>query len=258
MKIAFLASFWIVACATLAAAAEEVQGTRTYILPKDKDSVVISLDYQGGFTAPRIGKNPTMSIFADGTVKIPNNYQGQMAFEGKFSQPELQQLLKFVIEENDFFEFDAAVAQQQLNQGGPRVAEGAMTVVFVQANGKQHTARWHTLGATQKIKALDQFSKVRARLEQVRSIIQIGGQDQARKLLDLANQELKAKHPNAAPLTLTDLQSGSLRADGSVSVSFNRQTPMSGNTPAMITNIFMINPAKGKSRISVTHRSLPN
>jgi hypothetical protein len=226
-----------------------------YALPDDPKAAVIVLDFKGGFTPPRISDEPTLTIRADGAVDIPAKFEGQKAFKGKLDIEEVQQLLAFIIEKQKFLEYDPAKVREKLAAGGPRlaVADAATTVIRVTVDGRTKEASHYALGIGGKIEELERLAAIQRRLMQVQSVVQLGGKDQVAKWLEPINAELKKQHPDAAPLTGDDLQSGGERVDGSVYLSFARTV---GDDPAAarITSAFVNKPAAGEAKITVTHR----
>jgi len=204
-----------------------------YRLPKDPKSPVITLDYRGGYTPPKISDKPTMSILADGTVILPKKFAHAKAYKGKLTAEELQDLLHFIIGTNEFFKYDAAEIKRTIDAekqritaaGGAimRLADAATVVVRVHADGRTNEASYYPSGIDEsKIKPMRQFAAIRKRLQQVSSIVQLGGSEKVAKWLQLANAKLHAQFPDVKPLEAKDLQSGAERADGSIFVHFTR------------------------------------
>ncbi len=231
--------------------------TNQYELPKDPSAVVISLDYRGGYTVPRIGDSPIMSILADGTITIPTTTAGQKALRGKLNERELQQLLDYILRENRFFEYDENAVKAKLAAGGPRVAvSDAMTVIIrVVADGKHKQVSIENLGVGmgQRIAEIEQMQAIKARLERIRSVVQLGGMQQVASWLRLINARLIAEHPEAKPLQLEHLQGGGERADGSKYLSLARVTPTVGEKTSTVTSILVIQPAGGEPQFNITH-----
>lgn len=246
-------------CVTSSALAqdkEEEKAKKVFKLPRNKKATVVSLDFQGGFTPPRLKNTPTMSILADGTVQIPANYRGQTARKGEISADDLQGLLQFLVDECKLLEFnEKAIKAKIAKQGGPRaiIADGATTVIRVTVNGKTTEARWYPSPGAD-LKELRQFQAARMRLMQVRSVVELGGKKEALQWLDLANKELKAKHPKVKELKFEHLQSGGVRANGSVYVSITR---VEGEDPKnrIVTSVFINKLADKPPKVTVTYRA---
>lgn len=233
-----------------------------YQVPDDPQAVVVSLDYRGGFTPPRLKNDPTMSILADGTVLIPANYQGQKAFEGKLTEAQLQKLLGYLVGTCQLIPWDADAVRKKMARGGPRpiIADAATAHLYLHVNGKEENIASPIVGISagpNEVAELRRLNDARARLEQVRSIVQLGGEENLKGWLQKANKQLLAQHPQAAPLTSDDLQSGAERVDGSYYISFNRRVEGKPGNPPVITNVFINQPANGEPKVSVTHREVP-
>lgn len=244
------------ASSALAQDKDREKAKKVFKLPRNKKATVVSLDFQGGFTPPRLKNTPTMSILADGTVQIPANYQGQTERNGEVSADDLQALLRFLVEECKLLEFDEKSIKAKIaKQGGPRaiIADAATTVIRVTVNGKTKEARWYPSPGAD-LKELRQFQAARMRLMQVRSVVELGGKKEALQWLDLANKELKAKHPKVKPLMFEHLQSGGVRANGSVYVSITR---VEGDDPKkrIVTSVFINKLADKPPKVTVTYRA---
>ncbi len=214
-----------------------IEKPKEYQLPKDPKAVVISLDFKGGYGPRRKNNSPTLSILANGTVLIPNNYGLSKEIKTEMSKIELQQLLQFIIEENQFLKYDNAkvaaakkIALEPKPGGGvlsfSRIADAATTVIYLHAEGKKIEASEYALIIYAKrtfkdVKELQQLLAIQKRLQQVIKIAYGGGIENVNKILKQANEHLKKKYPKAKPFTLKDFQSASVRADGSKYYSFS-------------------------------------
>ncbi len=222
-------------CAVAEPAAETPSKKPVYRLPKDLKATIISLDFRGGYGPPRTNDDPTMSILADGTVLMPANYAHRKTFKGKLTQAELQDLLHFIIGTNQFFRYDSKAVQekiraekQRLRAAGRgfvgRIVDAATAVIRVTASGKTNEVSYYPSGIDERaIKELRQRQAIQKRLQQVMSIVQLGGNKEVAKWLKLANRELKAQFPGVKPLQPEHLISGSERTDGSKYVNFSRR-----------------------------------
>ncbi len=79
-----------------------VSQAQEYTLSADPTAAVITMDNQGD-RLKRIDDSPTISILADGTIIMPQSYSHSLAYQGQISAEDLQQLLGFIIEQNQFF-----------------------------------------------------------------------------------------------------------------------------------------------------------
>ena len=79
---------------------------KEYKLPKDPKSVVISLDFKGGYGPRRKNNAPSLSILANGTILMPDNYGMSKDVKSEMSKKELQELLEFIVEKNQFLKYN--------------------------------------------------------------------------------------------------------------------------------------------------------
>jgi hypothetical protein len=119
-------------------------------LPKDPKAIVLSFDPgAGGFV--RKGEAPYLKIQADGQVTVTSLFDGTKK-ETKLTAKELDDLLRFVIQEKDVFnlsEMKIADAIKVAAGNGPFIAVGGAgtSVIGVQANGKKHEVRYRGASA---------------------------------------------------------------------------------------------------------------
>jgi hypothetical protein len=141
------------------------------ILPKDPKALVLTFDPgAGGFV--RKGPAPYLKIQADGAVAVTSLFDGSKK-ESKLTAQELQDLLRFVIQENDFFNVTAAKIDAAIKDAagkGPFIAVGGAgtSVIRVEAGGKKHEVSYRGAGAYlrtyPKARPLAQFVAVEKRL----------------------------------------------------------------------------------------------
>lgn len=200
----------------------------TYRLPDGPGQAVITLDFQGG-RLRRLDDAPTLSIYADGRVVMPRLYAHARAYEGRISQQRLQALLDRIIVANKFFQFDAKRVAAKLDAlpGGrrPLPMHLATTELVVHANGQRKAVRSFALGHQVLVEETAQLLAVRRTLEQLMASVILGGDAEVGAWLAVANRELANTLPAEPPLALEDLESGTVRSDGSVFVRFARSGP---------------------------------
>ena len=239
--------------APMAAFADDskVQPRKTYALPKDAGAEVIVLQYSGGFTPPRKNNDPDLTIRAGGTVILGAPFGSKKRLETKIPLDQLQELLRFILDEQDFAKFDAEKVQTLINKQGKLIAvsDASTTVVRVHAGGKKLEGKYYALSmmARQfpKIKPLAQFSAVQRRLERLRAEIYAGGKKGLAKHLELANKELAAKHAEVPKLIAADLQSAWQFVNGNIYVSFHRTEKLK-DEQTRLTSVNINYPANGK------------
>ena len=140
-------------------------------LPKDPKAVVLSYDPgAGGFI--RKGAAPYLKIQADGQVTVTNLHDGAKK-ESKLTAKELDDLLRFVIQEKNFFKLtEAKIAEaiKDASANGPFIAVGGAgtSVIAVQTDAKKHQVSYRAAGAYlqayPKVEMLAQFAAIEKRL----------------------------------------------------------------------------------------------
>ena len=83
-------------------------------LPRDGMAAVITMEIRGGYAAVSLDKRPRLTVFADGKVRVIDGSDFG-PIESKISPDELQDLLRFAIDEQNFFDFDSEAAQRDLD-----------------------------------------------------------------------------------------------------------------------------------------------
>jgi hypothetical protein len=140
-------------------------------LPDDPKAVVLSYDPgNGGFV--RKGPPPYLAIRADGRVLVTSPFDGSRK-DSKLTRKQLEELLRFVIRDNDFFKLTQAKITEAVNKAaakGPFLAVGGAgtSVIGVQADGKRHEVSYRAaaayLRAYPEARPLAQFAAVERRL----------------------------------------------------------------------------------------------
>jgi RNA polymerase sigma factor (sigma-70 family) len=176
-------------------------------LPKDPKTVVLSMTVGGG-RLRNASPDPFLQIMADGKVIRTDRISGAKR-ESRLTPAELQELLRFVIQQNDFFNVtgNAIEAGKQQAQAGKAVAiavgDGRTSGIHVQANDKQHDVSCYAASTFQgqfpNVKPLAQFVAVESRLDQLAYILEVAPQagEAARPAVALPND------PKAVVLSLT-------------------------------------------------------
>ena len=202
----------------------------TYELPKDGKAVVFVYDEQNGFTPPRQNDSPMLTIRANGTIEMPTLYGQGRDVNGKISQQELQDFLRFVIEENRFFEFDPATVQSEIQEARlkrqiPQIADAPDNVFEIRLANRKHNVRQYAVGTAsqyKEIEALQQLWAIQRRIFHLRSETRVGGKQGIKSLLKQANAELKKLYPNINPFTDDEFGGSYIRDNGIISATFSR------------------------------------
>lgn len=143
-------------------------------LPMDPKAVVLSFDPgQAGFI--RKGEAPYLKIQRGGNVVVTSLLDGTMK-EGKLTEKELDDLVRFVVEEQGFLK----VTEKKINDGikeasakGPFIAVGGAgtSVISVQLAEKKHEVSFRGASAYSqtypKVVPLAQYAAVEKRLQEL-------------------------------------------------------------------------------------------
>lgn len=161
-------------CATGLHAAETGGGKiPDYELPKDGSTVVVQMRYLGGMIW-RPDAKPYLQIQADGKVLV-HDAQGNQK-EGQLTPKELQDLLRFMLKDQDFMgvtkeSIAAGLADEaKANAGGPMVMTTDATTIFVKVSlNEKLTNEASTTSAHQnsKAKVLVEFNAIANHLSEI-------------------------------------------------------------------------------------------
>ena len=213
-----------------------VLSAQEYVLPANPSTAVITLDYQGD-RLRRIDDAPTLSIYANGNVVMPQNYAHSQAYQTQITGAELQQLLDFIIRQNQFFSYQAAKVNAKLSnlKRQPLPVHYSTTVISINADNRQQEVRLPALGKGPMVVETRRVLAIKQRLDKLMSFVKLGGTSEVASLLIIANHQLNLKLRNskslsiadrqalsASSFTADDLESGTRRPDGSINVRFKR------------------------------------
>jgi hypothetical protein len=156
-------ALWFLLLTALAAPAQEEAHPMTHQLPADPKAVVIQWRSEGGLAGEASG--PDLTVRADGTVTLGPRFGDGRAVEGRISEAELQDLLRFALDENAFFSFDPVQVARQLEDNaaararpgppgealavpaGPPYMDAGTTTILIAADGRRHEVSYHGLFA---------------------------------------------------------------------------------------------------------------
>ena len=163
--------------------------TAQHRLPADPDAAVVVFDSSGGFRAQPKPAAPILVVHASGRVTLANP-SDEGTIERTISPEQVQDLLRYMLDENTFFDIDPAAVQRAIDaeeakketlarqQGvgrvGPNRDADAITIlVRVQADGREHEVRFdspHTLAREYpSIAELTRFRAIQGRLIQLQT-----------------------------------------------------------------------------------------
>jgi hypothetical protein len=169
----FLCVSIVIACASVmrGAPAPKEEPKSDIVLPKDPKATVITYDPgAGGFI--RKGEAPYLRVQADGTVTVTGLHDGSKK-EAKLTAKELDDLLQFIVKEQDFLKVTKAAIDagiKEASKSGPFIAVGGAGtgVIGVQVNGEKHEVSFRGasayLQAYPKVAPLARYVTVEKRL----------------------------------------------------------------------------------------------
>jgi len=144
--------------------------------------------------------------------------------EAKISAEELQDVLRFVIDEQHFFEFDSEIAEQEIEAEQRRIGvtttlwDGVTTIIRIQTADRDHKASFYGLydHVTEfpTVKSLAKLLAVQDRLMHLVYEIDAGGKESIAAALKSANEYLQTAYPNIPALVLEDFRYVSRTPDG--------------------------------------------
>jgi RNA polymerase sigma factor (sigma-70 family) len=230
-------------------------------LPADPNAVVLSMDRS---VDSSLLPGVSLTIFADGRVvaQVPEGLHSLSAqtltefvrdyasqekdrkaprirlLEGRIPRAELEELVRFAVQEQEFFTLDAVsikaeIGEEYQSDWAVHDAKDETTTTFtVQTADKKHTVAWSKLIRSiwdfPGIQPLRQLQGLDQKLTHVYYVLLAGGPqrvDAVAEALDSLLQPFYAKHPLAPRLAAEDLAGVNLSTDGSaVQYIFSRST----------------------------------
>jgi hypothetical protein len=221
-------------------------------LPDDPAAVVITFDYDLG-NAPRVQTAPYLTVRADGKVKAvgPALKDIAKAPEGQLSKQELQALLRFILEDQQFFDFDFPKVKAAIVEKEGHLLDATGTIIRVKRADKEKEVKFPLLqyhaARYSHLKQLQQLRRIEIKLDLLRTEILVGGKEELAKGIKLANQELKKQFPAAPALSENDITGSDLNGDGTAYVNLHHAVRNTEN----YFNATLEWPAKGKPKVKV-------
>jgi beta-lactamase regulating signal transducer with metallopeptidase domain len=214
-------------------AIDETLTENLHTLPKDPKAVILLFDFLGRqMLAPRVSDEPHLKILADGTAVAGAPYGKRKRLTAKLSAQHVQQLLRFVLDEQRFREIndkDVGIP------AGAIVSDAQRAVVEVQCDGKRHQVRFipgidiSRAASEGEESPAARILAIRLRLSQVSAEMHAGGKQGIAEHLQKVNARLRAEHKDVPPLAAADLQDAARFADkGLALVGFEREEKLAG------------------------------
>jgi RNA polymerase sigma factor (sigma-70 family) len=231
-------------------AVKEASGKPDPRLPTDPSAVVLRIDRSvGGSNRPGMALTicvdgrviaevpdglisfaPTdLTSHVKGRVLAPNSQpQKSKVLEGRLSARELNELLRFALDEQKFFDFDPAAVRFEIRekyQSDGTVADSTdatATTFRIRTADRTHEVRWSRLAKTAwdfpDVKRLHQLYAVDRRLQQVFYVLVADGPERVEAAAEKANALARPyyrRFPELPRLTAADLFRVTPSADGS-------------------------------------------
>jgi len=204
--------------------------------PSDPRLAVITMDLTGGFrspTPPGFERQPWLQIFGDGRIVCGSQTPNRATHEGRLSEPELQKLVQWVVQEQKLLQIKAEQIAQELDGYQPQMADGPTTTIKVQLAEQSHELTVYTLKQTARdlpeAAGLQTLARVEARLRSVKQLGDIGNQEILDSALTVANEHLERELPDANPWTTEHLRTIERTANGGLTLTFSRAKSISGD-----------------------------
>jgi hypothetical protein len=179
-------------------------------LPADPSAAVIVLDdaTQSGYGSCVLPRQPFLTIRADGSVLVVNSCANAVVGRGVLKPEELQELLRFAIEDQGFFSFDPAGSYKplrpELENLTIEVSHAKVTVLTIQTADRRHQTR---VDLSSVREPSVQFDALEKRLLRLAEETKAGGKERVADALDHANEYLAQERRELRPFTIEDFRS---------------------------------------------------
>jgi hypothetical protein len=188
----------------------EAQAKPPIALPADPSAAVIVLDdaTQSGYGICLPNRQPFLTIRADGSVLVMNSCANAVVGRGVLKSEELQDLLRFAIEEQGFFSFDPAGSYKPLPPERENIrivsSHAKVTVLMIQTADRRHQTR---VDLTTMREPSAQFDALEKRLLRLAEETKAGGKQRVAEALGHANEYLAQERRELRPFTIEDFRS---------------------------------------------------
>ncbi len=201
--------------------------TEAIKLPKQQENPVFVFDMAGGFR--RVPKTtPDLQIFADGRVIATKDKE---EFKFKLTEQQLQEWLKFVVEETQIYQINSEQLVEAMKQAGQlpsRIIADAPTSEFkLDLPRGKHDVSVYALSLAVKnhpqLDALKNLMQLQHRCFNLTAVHRLG--DRLKPILDAVNAEIKKQELPLEPVVEAEVFSFSEKDTGRMQVSFVRPQP---------------------------------
>jgi hypothetical protein len=199
--------------------------------PEDNDLPLLVMDISGGFFVPQAGFTPTPSlrVFADGRVLTGNKSPKVVPTEGQVSVERIESLVKFAVEECNFFEIDTEKVKEEMDATGKEVLvmDAGTTLFEIHLKNRGiNTVGVYALPYSAKrfheIPELSSLVKLQAKCKQIMAEVNLGSPEEAASVVQFANIGLANESDVAPEFTLEHLQYAERFVDGKMTAMFSQ------------------------------------
>ncbi len=173
-------------------------------------------------------RRPFIEILADGTVNCGVIRQGAVAATSKLTEEQIQNLMRFIVDERKFFEIDEAKIASAMSEKELDTRNFSNYRLMVSYGGKERTINVTGVRslarAFPELEPLQQAYKIDRRLNQLFVTVNVGGRQNMFEILKLVNEQLK-KHNDLAPgFGVDDASFVAVSPDGNMRLTFGKST----------------------------------
>lgn len=246
-------------CGWICAGADDQPGNAG-TLPDDPQAIVLELTFEDATIAGPAA--PAVQIRGDGRVIVPASTNGGRTQYGELSPGELQQLLREIVEQQQFLKCDgdaiaAAVELAGIRSGRDwRIQNAATTVIRLRLKNAEHEVRCNAAELLHErfpeVNDLARLCAVQRRLQNVKAVVEVGGPEEAQRLADLATDELRQDAATGPEVASRDLLHVRSSGDGLRQVQFRIESMPENGGEAEIIMISVFESPESPPRVSVT------
>ena len=198
-------------------------------LPESETTAVFTMKYtsRSGMSIPK-GKvrQPFLQIFADGRVVTPPKLNEEKANEFQLKPEQLQDLLKQIVNKNQFYELDTDKIKADVTAAGPIpvMADAPTLELSMELPRGSHAVSAYTPRSTSKqlpkVKSIKQIANIEGLGRQLSLVASVGGYEKLEQALSKVNEQLNEKGLDL--MTVNELYTCN-RKDGILTINFNRK-----------------------------------
>ncbi|MEZ5941628.1 MAG: hypothetical protein R3C18_09565 [Planctomycetaceae bacterium] len=213
------------------------------------------------FLSPRtIASIPEVAVLKDGSVRVARPDGSQI--RGHLTSEQVEELRRDLLagcglaglnSQRLATEIHLTAQQHGLSASIPNADE---TVIRVRdEQGTLHEVRCHAVGLLVNrfpaVTGLQNMYRAESRLQNLRSILEVGGTDSAAKLARVASESLRQQDPMARPLTVDELAMVRFFPDGSRYIQFKRDISPTGARSSVPLIVAVTEYPSGPPQVSV-------